>query len=322
MNMDVQDLVKRIKIRDPFSAGVIVALAVALILFAVVLSSLLRITAQRRDLQSDLETTLDAIEQIKSIQSSNPDNMQQRISQAQAELQKMLVGVPTKEQAAAELARYYEYAAKYHTQLVRTEAMMLRPEEQAETAYQVQRFLIEARGNVPDLMRFLAQVSSGSYSTFVLDSISIRSSNPAVASADLAVFSSDLAASMAITPTIGITPTMGVTPTVDAGGAAPTAAAPPTLAVTPTFPPTPAQKSQSMITPAPLSARATPTSARAITPSLTPTLRLTIHTVRSGETLSGLAWRYHTTTKAIREANNMTGSTIYVGQKLVIPPSP
>lgn len=316
MNMDVQDLVKRIKIRDPFSAGVIAALAVALILFAIVLSSLLRATSQSRELQSDLDTTRDAIEQIRSIQAANPENMRQRIAEAQAELQALLAGFPTKEQAAAELARYYEYAAQYDTQLVRTEAMMLRPEEQAETTYQVQRFLIEARGNVPNLMRFMAKVSSGSYRTFVLDSISIRASSPAVASADLAVFSSNISVSGAITPSVGVTPTMAVSPTA---GAAPTIAQP-TLEVTPTFPPTPAQQSKTEITPAPLSARVTPTPSGVAKPAPTLGSAVIVHTVRSGETLSGLAWRYHTTVKAIREANRMTGSTIYVGQKLIIPP--
>ena len=43
------------------------------------------------------------------------------------------------------------------------------------------------------------------------------------------------------------------------------------------------------------------------------------HVVRSGETLSHLAVRYGTTSAAIRQANGMSGSTIYVGKRLRIP---
>lgn len=42
-------------------------------------------------------------------------------------------------------------------------------------------------------------------------------------------------------------------------------------------------------------------------------------TVRSGDTLSGLAKRYDTSISAIRSANGLSGDTIYVGQELLIP---
>ena len=43
------------------------------------------------------------------------------------------------------------------------------------------------------------------------------------------------------------------------------------------------------------------------------------HVVRSGETLSHLAVRYGTTSAAIRQANGMSSSTIYIGKRLRIP---
>lgn len=45
----------------------------------------------------------------------------------------------------------------------------------------------------------------------------------------------------------------------------------------------------------------------------------TAHTVRSGDTLSGLARQYGTTVQAIQAANGLRNSTIRVGQELVIP---
>lgn len=43
------------------------------------------------------------------------------------------------------------------------------------------------------------------------------------------------------------------------------------------------------------------------------------HTVRSGETLSGLAARYGTTTRAIQTRNGLTSSTIRIGRALAMP---
>lgn len=43
------------------------------------------------------------------------------------------------------------------------------------------------------------------------------------------------------------------------------------------------------------------------------------HTVRKGDTLSGLASKYGTSTSKIRSANNLSGSMIRLGQTLTIP---
>ncbi|MEZ4322774.1 MAG: LysM peptidoglycan-binding domain-containing protein [Myxococcota bacterium] len=44
----------------------------------------------------------------------------------------------------------------------------------------------------------------------------------------------------------------------------------------------------------------------------------TTHTVRSGDTLSGIATKYGTTTTSLRTLNNISGSRIYVGQTLKV----
>ncbi|MDI6833716.1 MAG: LysM peptidoglycan-binding domain-containing protein, partial [Bacteroidales bacterium] len=44
-----------------------------------------------------------------------------------------------------------------------------------------------------------------------------------------------------------------------------------------------------------------------------------IHVVKSGETLSSIANKYNTTVDAIKKANNLKSTKIYVGQKLKIP---
>ena len=44
-----------------------------------------------------------------------------------------------------------------------------------------------------------------------------------------------------------------------------------------------------------------------------------VYIVQRGDTLSGIAYRFGTTVQAIMAANNLTSTTIYVGQRLIIP---
>jgi LysM repeat protein len=61
----------------------------------------------------------------------------------------------------------------------------------------------------------------------------------------------------------------------------------------------------------------TPTASE--TPTVDPASGETIHTVKSGDTLSGLATKYKTTIKAIQTANGLADTRIKVGDKLKIP---
>lgn len=94
-------------------------------------------------------------------------------------------------------------------------------------------------------------------------------------------------------PTHSTRPAGGPTPT--ASSAAPTSAAP---SITPTSGPS-----------------SGPTSA----PSPTPIAAYTTYRVKSGDTLSVIAQRFHTTVKAIQNLNNLTGTNLHIGQVLKIP---
>lgn len=91
-----------------------------------------------------------------------------------------------------------------------------------------------------------------------------------------------------------VTPIPTLTPTTPAGTKAPT---PTSGAQKPVPTPTPAAK-----------ATATPTSGSEFE-----------YTVRTGDTLWGLAVRFGTTVEAIKERNKLTSNVIYKGQKLIIP---
>lgn len=298
MNQDVGVLLRRIRIRDPLSLGGIAALLVALSLFAFLITSLLRAMSERRDIQTEYETAMASVTQLKRVQEASPVNLRQRIAELDEQLQALLVDFPTTQQAADELVRYYTYANETNTQLVRMEKRLATPEEEAVAeAYQVERFVIEAQGAAPNLMRFLARIATGAYKTFLLDNIEIMQDRPAAAEADLAVYSSDLAAG-------------------DAG--------PP-----PQSPPASQQPASDILPRAPISALRTlvkealggTTAEGTATASATPEVPplKTVHIVKAGDSLALLAKQYGVTAQEIIQANNLRNWTLFEGQRLIIP---
>lgn len=83
----------------------------------------------------------------------------------------------------------------------------------------------------------------------------------------------------------------------------------------PNVEPTKLQINQKLVIPAP---SAVPPSAPSVSPAASAD-GMTIHEVKSGDNLTTLAKKYHTTIKAIQAANGLTHSNIKVGQKLKIP---
>jgi LysM repeat protein len=77
-------------------------------------------------------------------------------------------------------------------------------------------------------------------------------------------------------------------------------------------------------TPAPTPTK-TPKPTKSPPPSATPrpspssTAVATTYKVKSGDTLYGISIRFHTSVKAIQELNNLTGTTLHIGQVLKIP---
>ena len=182
-------------------------------------SSLIKAIGERRDLATEYEATLSAIQQIQAVQKDSPEGLRQRLEATQLELEALLGGFPTADQASAELVNYYGYANELNTQLVRMEKMVGSPEEGAERAYNRDLFLLEIHGEIPDLMRFLTRVGGGPYVSFVLDNVAMGPDSPAVADADLIAYSSDyLGASLGEGG--ALTPTLQVTPTLETGGLA------------------------------------------------------------------------------------------------------
>jgi len=194
MNMDVKDLLGRINLRDPVSIGGVVSLVVATILFGVTARSLVLSFRQRAELQASYDGVQDAIARAQQARTMKPGELREEIAEAQGRLRQALSDFPSTAQANEELSSYYRHADELGAQLVRMEAIAADWEEEGESIYSVQRFLLEAEGEVPNLLRFLSRVGGGPYVTFLVEDVTIRSDGVPVASADLTVFASDLGA--------------------------------------------------------------------------------------------------------------------------------
>jgi LysM repeat protein len=98
------------------------------------------------------------------------------------------------------------------------------------------------------------------------------------------------------------------------GGAllAPTPSTSPAATLAPTVSPSPSPTL--VATPSPTLAPTLPP-----TPSPSPTIAAISYRVVSGDTLSGIAARYHTTVQAIMDLNQLTSTRLRVGQLLLIP---
>jgi len=86
---------------------------------------------------------------------------------------------------------------------------------------------------------------------------------------------------------------------------------------TPSPSPTPSPAASAPPASVPASASAVPASSATAVPTPVPTQR--IYVVQQGDTLNEIAQRFGTTADAIRAANGLTGDTIDVGQRLIIP---
>lgn len=214
MNQDVGQLLGQLKDQDPWMLGVIVGLVVSLVLAIVLGRAALTANSERRDLADQHAANQANIQQIKAMQQASPEGLKDGIASAQAQLDELLGGVPTSEQVSEELVNYYAYANALNSRLVRQEKAVDAGAEEGVDVYGSDLFLLEVHGEIPDLMRFLAQVGSGPYRTFMLGAINIGPNGPAMAEADLRVFYSDYGQR----PRSSITPTLEITQEVPLEG--------------------------------------------------------------------------------------------------------
>ncbi|MGI6380709.1 MAG: hypothetical protein ACOX2R_08070 [Anaerolineae bacterium] len=193
MNMDVGDLVKRIKMPSPVVAGGIGLLLVAVVATVLVATRLASNLRAASCIDADLAAVQKSIDGILGLQPDSPEAIQQRISQTNLELADLLQGFPTTDQATDQASRLYEYAVETGVQLVSLEPLRSTPEEELLTAYAVQRFYIVARGSPVDLLRFVGRLGGRPLPTMRVERVSIVPVDGGRADIDVILYASDLA---------------------------------------------------------------------------------------------------------------------------------
>ena len=190
MNQDVGELLKRIQIGNPLIVGAIASLVLVLVLSGITLPAFIRGRQDQSVLREQYESARARLEQLEGLQSAQPEQLRQRLAEQQAKLATALQGFPTKDQVSAEMTRYYQYASETGAQLVRLEAVLSPPEEVDQPGYDVQRFVIEARGKADAILRFFSNVGGGPFPTLMLDNINVMQDGPATGEGDLTIYSS------------------------------------------------------------------------------------------------------------------------------------
>ncbi len=189
MNTDINDLIKRFPVRDPVTLGGAAVLILGLVLLVLTGTSFVRTMSERRALEDRYQTMNRSLAQARRAQQEGPTELRAELDEARDELASLLAEFPSRQQATEELSRYYEYARRYNAQLVRLEATALgigAPAEQ-EALFQMERFVLEARGVAPHLLRFFIHAADRAYGTFALDNITLGPDGPAVGRADLTI---------------------------------------------------------------------------------------------------------------------------------------
>ena len=189
MNTDINDLIKRFPVRDPVTLGGAAALMLGLVLLVLTGLSFTRTMSERRALEDRYQTMNRSLAQARQAQREGPTELHNELAQAHDDLASLLADFPSRQQATEELSRYYEYARCYNAQLVRLEATALSSgvSEGQDALFQRERFVLEARGVAPHLLRFFIHVADRAYGTFALDNIIVGPDGPAVGRADLTI---------------------------------------------------------------------------------------------------------------------------------------
>jgi hypothetical protein len=189
MNIGITDTSHRLPARERATLGGVVVLMLGVVLLILTGVVLARILSERRALEDRHQSMSAALAEARWAQQRELTELRAEIAEARYELASLLAAFPSRQEATAELSRHYEYARMYNAQLVRLDATVLSidaPKEQA-ALFQMERFMLEARGVAPHLLRFFVHADDRAYDTFVLDNITIETNGPAVGRAELTI---------------------------------------------------------------------------------------------------------------------------------------
>jgi type II secretory pathway pseudopilin PulG len=171
----------------------VVVLVVAMALAITVATGLVRQLSDRRNTaEQQLADVQDAIDQIRSLQTANPDAMQERLDGLLDDLAVAWTGMPTSAEAATGAGPVLRVRPAVQHPVVEHGAVPGDELPEDQQAFTWERYLLTVRGRVPDLLAFFERITGSDYDSIVIDNLSVTSDTETTAEADLYVYYTDL----------------------------------------------------------------------------------------------------------------------------------
>jgi hypothetical protein len=149
-------------------------------------------SAEKRDVQDQIDSTRRSIDQLALLQQRAPEELQEEIDATRGRLRERLQSFPNSEEATAEISAYYTLAARHEANIVRLESLASSLALDPDAAVREETYLLEAQGAVRNLLRLLATITDAPFETFIFRDLTLNEDDPAWAEMRVTVLSTDL----------------------------------------------------------------------------------------------------------------------------------
>ena len=297
--------------------AVLPTLAIAALVSGYLLYIMLALAPEVRAANAKVKTLNGKRRQLveqRQVQRQRLPTLREKMSAIQGTLVEKQGLLLNKALAAEAMDRLYQYADENEVVIVDLQNRPT-PQKPKNTLYDLETFRLRVQGELPHLLRFVAQVKENiPFPAFVLDHLNITTQGEShLLTVDIALYTSIAAETQPLSSSATLS--LQVTPVLTLG------------AVQTALPTTPATTQPTPPSDYPVRPTSWPTQwpwpprrmqVASPVPSALPTAHY-IHVVQEGETLLQIALRYNSSVEAIIAANNLEGGTFYVGQQLQIP---
>ena len=184
----------------------VIMLIVANILF--IRSSILPLWSERRELTSSLDSVRKDLEKARKARGTSAEDLQKKLDAQKSTLDELANRFLTDAQATEILNNLYKYASESQVEITSLESRPPPPEEEQKESYSVKEYWLEAKGDLPNLVRFISRIKEAALESFVMTDLNIaEEEGQHTLSMNIALYSSPLSSGAVVQPTPVITVT-------------------------------------------------------------------------------------------------------------------
>ena len=183
----------------------VIVLIIANILF--IRSSILPPLSDRRELSSLLDSARKDLDKARKAKGTSADDLQQKIDAQQSALNELASRFLTNAQAREVLNNLYQYASQSQVEITSLQTQPSPPEEEQKESYAVEKYRLEAKGDVPNLVDFISRTKEAAFESFVMTNVNIGEATEGkhTLSMDIALYTSPYSAGAVVQPTPAVT---------------------------------------------------------------------------------------------------------------------